>query len=45
MEVQLSQLAVERDSASEESLGLQNQLHQTEDTVRTEPRHGPNPWV
>lgn len=39
MEIQLSQLAVERDRVSEESQGLQNQLHKAKDRVRTAHRH------
>lgn len=39
MEVQLSQLVVERDRVREESQGLQNQLHKAKDRVRTAHGH------
>lgn len=37
MEIQLSQLVVEKDRASEESQGLQNQLDKAKEMVRTLP--------
>lgn len=39
MEIQISQLVVERDRVSEESQGLQNQLHNAKDRVRTAHGH------
>lgn len=39
MEIQLSQLVVERDRLSEESRGLQNQLHKAKERVRTAHGH------